>query len=120
MYDSAFVYLEQAYKLNPLSAVVTQNLGLALHSLRRYDEAIVYIKKSTEIDASKPKVYYQLACSYALANKPDQAVEALKQAILKGYRSYENILNDPDLVQLKSHPEFQALMDKYVPGWKNR
>lgn len=115
MYDSALVYFEQGLSMNPRSASAMLNVGLANHSLQRYNIAIEYIENSIRIDGGKPKTYYQLACSYALANNTAKAIENLKIAYeQKGYKNTDNLVNDPDLSGLKDNKDFQALVDKFV------
>ena len=118
--DSAFVYLSKAAKMDPNSNTAALNLGLVYHSMQRYDSAIVYLQNSIRLDPAKPKTYYQLACSYALSNKPEQAIQYLKNAYEKGYKNVDVLISDPDLSGLRNFKEFQALLDKYVPDWKNK
>jgi tetratricopeptide (TPR) repeat protein len=120
MYDSASVYLKQAIKLDPGSSVASLNLGLLYHTVQQYDSAIVYIKNAIRLDPLKPKTYFQLACSYAISNKPEQAIQYLRDAYERGYKNYNNLIEDPDLDGLKKNKDFQALLDKYVPDWKQR
>lgn len=120
MNDSALVYLSKAEKLDPNSHNTSLNLGLVYHSMGRYPSAIEYIEKAIRLDPTKGKTYYQLACSYALNNKPEQAVIYLKQAYQRGYKNVENLVSDPDLAGLKDYKEFQDLLDKYVPNWRNK
>jgi tetratricopeptide (TPR) repeat protein len=120
MNDSAFGYLNAAVRLDPNSASANLNLGVVYHAMQRYDSAIVYIQNAIRLDPGKPKNYYTLACSYALANKPEQAIQYLRQAYEKGYKNVDNLVSDPDLSGLKDNKEFQALLDKYVPDWRNR
>ena len=104
--------------LNSQSASL--NLGLIYHAMQRYDSAIVYIQNAIRLDPAKGKNYYSLACSYALNNKPEQAIQYLRQAYERGYKNVDNLISDPDLSGLKNYKEFQALLDKYVPDWRNR
>ncbi len=120
MNDSAFVYLNKALQLDPTSQSTSLNLGLVYHAMQRYDSAIVHIQQAIRLDPTKGKTYYQLACSYALANKPEQAILYLRQAFERGYKNTENLVADPDLFGLKNYKEFQALLDKYVPDWRDR
>lgn len=119
-YDSAVVYLQRAVKKDERSALATLNLGLAFHSLKQYDSAIVYLQQAIKLDPTKGKTYYELGCSYALSNKPEQAILYLRQAYERGYKNTENLLSDPDLAGLINYKEFQALLDKYVPNWKEK
>jgi tetratricopeptide (TPR) repeat protein len=120
MNDSAFVYLAKAMQLDPNSQTASLNLGIVYHALQKYDSAIVYIQNAIRLDPTKGKNYYTLACSYALSNKPEQAIIYLRQAYERGYKNVDNLITDPDLAGLKNYKEFQALLDKYVPDWRNR
>ena len=81
---------------------------------------MVYLEKAIRLDPTKGKTYYELGCTYALAKKPEQAILYLRQAYERGYKNTENLLNDPDLAGLLNYKEFQALLDKYLPGWRER
>ncbi len=118
--DSAFAYYRKAVALNPSYPNASLNLGLLYHSLRQYDSAIVHIQNAIRLNPSNGRTYYRLACSYALNNKPDQAILYLRQAFERGYKNYDVLLTDPDLAGLKNFKEYQALLDKYIPDWKER
>lgn len=120
MNDSALVYLRQAVSKDANSQVASLNLGLLYHSMRQYDSAIVHLQNAIRLDPTKGKTYYELGCSYALTNKPEQAILYLRQAYERGYKNVENLVSDPDLSGLINYKEFQALLDKYVPNWKER
>jgi len=118
--DSALSYLHRAVKLDPAAVTATLNLGLLYHDIGRHDSAIVYLQQAIRLDPSKPRSYYMLGCSYALANQPEQAIAYLRQAYEKGYKNFDALLTDTDLLGLKENKDFQALLDKYVPDWRNR
>lgn len=118
--DSAIHYYSKTIALDSTSATAQLNLGLLYHSSRRYDLAIAHLQKAIRLDPAKPKNLYSLACSFAMANKPEQAVFYLGQAYERGYKNKENLVSDPDLSGLKERKDFQALLDKYVPDWRNR
>ncbi len=118
MFDSAVHYLTKAIQIKPDYANAVMNLGLAYHSMGKYDQAVVYIQNAIKLEPEKGKSYYQLACSYALGNKPEQAILYLRQAYERGYKNTDNLLSDPDLSSLADFKEFQAIKDKYVPGWR--
>jgi tetratricopeptide (TPR) repeat protein len=117
--DSAFKYFSKAVTLDPKYPGAELNLGLLYHNLAKYDSAIVHIQNAIRLDP-KPKSYYQLGVSYALNNKPELAIQNLKLAYEKGYKNFDNLISDPDLLGLKDNKDFQALLDKYVPDWKNK
>ena len=86
----------------------------------QYDSAIVYIQNAIKINPRNAKAYFDLACSYALTNRHEQAILYLGQAFERGFRNADLLVTDPDLAALKNYKEFQALLDKYLPDWKDR
>ncbi len=53
---------------------------------------------------------YNLACSLALAGRPDEAIDSLSSAILLGYDDLAHLEVDPDLDSLRARPDFRALL----------
>ena len=53
---------------------------------------------------------YNLACSLAVAGRPDEAIDSLSRAILLGYDDLAHMEADPDLASLRNHPDFRALL----------
>jgi len=55
-------------------------------------------------------VLYDLACSRALANDRDRALDLLRRAVSAGYRNWAWIESDPDLANVRSDPRFSELL----------
>ncbi len=53
---------------------------------------------------------YNAACMYVSLGESDRALDALRQALEAGYTNFGWMRNDPDLIPLRDHPEFVALM----------
>ncbi len=120
MYDSALSYLRKAVEMDSSSYLAVHGLGLTYHAMLLYDSAIAYIQKAILLDPAKGKTYFELACSYAMNNQPEQAILYLTQAYQRGYKNTEALFTDPDLEGLKNQKGYQDLLDKYVPDWRNR
>ena len=65
----------------------------------------------------KGLLYYDYACCYALVGQKtkmrtyrQQALAALEQSVLLGYKDYNNMVNDNDLVSLRKDKKYQALL----------
>jgi eukaryotic-like serine/threonine-protein kinase len=92
-----------------------QYLGNALVNSHRYDEAkklfadtIEKIGKSQGGDASA--AWYNYACVAVLANRPNDALQYLRQAIDLGYSDAEHLQADDDLRPLRRDPRFTSLV----------
>ncbi len=73
-------------------------------------------KKGLELDlrltalcGDDPVAYYNLACSYALLKKKEDALSALKKAVALGYDDFAHLRKDPDLKCLAGDPEFEQI-----------
>ena len=65
-----------------------------------------------------PYILYNLACSYSLLNKLDEALSILKSAVEYGYDHFEYLQYDNDLANLRQDRRYQEfivqLMNKKV------
>jgi hypothetical protein len=57
-------------------------------------------------------MYYNLACSYALANKSDGAFKFLDKALAFGYNEKQQYENDTDLVSIRNDKRWKELTAK--------
>lgn len=58
------------------------------------------------------RVFYNLACSYALLGKPDEAFDALEKAVERGFSDAEHLARDEDLKSLRDDPRFKKLLER--------
>lgn len=56
--------------------------------------------------------YYNAACCFALAGKPDSAITILNLAATNGYKNVKHLKKDGDLESLHSMPEWNILVKK--------
>lgn len=85
----------------------------ALHFLGKDDEAKEWMDKLIAEDPDDSGNYYDMACLYSRMGKLDEAVDALRTALEKGYRRFPHIENDDDLDPIRSLPSFIELMEEY-------
>lgn len=58
----------------------------------------------------KGLLYYDQACCYALVGQKKQALAALEQSVLLGYKDYNNMVNDNDLRSLRKDKRYLSLL----------
>ncbi len=54
---------------------------------------------------------YNLACCYGLMNQPELATKYLRLALTSGFQNTELAKNDADFNNVRSNPEFKAVLD---------
>jgi len=72
----------------------------------RIDEALAHLRPDDSL------VQYNLACSYSLTDRVDDALAALEKALSLGYRDFKWLSEDPDLKRLRQHPLYQKIRAK--------
>ena len=69
-------------------------------------------ERLTGLVPEDPVARYNLACSFALVGRRDEALQALGRAIELGYREPEHMAADPDLESIRDDPRFAKLVDE--------
>jgi hypothetical protein len=98
---------------NPDYVDVLRIMGNLLALKGRTVEGYQIDKRLVHLRPGDSLAHYNLACSYALLNKPDQSIKTLRRAIELGYRDFRYIREDRDLDPIRQDPRFRALMREY-------
>ncbi len=78
----------------------------------RIAEGLKMDRKLVRLQPVNATAHYNLACSLALLRRNRDALHSLRQAIALGYSDYDWMLRDPDLIELKKHPNFGVLLEQ--------
>ena len=103
---------EKHLELNPDDARALYLGGGALVQLGERERGLEWTDRARAIDPEDSGVLYNVACSYALLGRSDDAIACLEQAIRNGFGHREWLDNDSDLDSLRGDPRFQALRSK--------
>ncbi|MEA3437301.1 MAG: helix-turn-helix domain-containing protein [Thermodesulfobacteriota bacterium] len=129
-YDSAYFYFKKfvdARKNSDLDfflqenakiALVYKRMGLSAEAENLFSDFAEYCEEDQSIYKS-----YNLAVKYAYEGKTDQAIEQLKAfSQEENYQYWFLLLEDEPLLKpLKSHPEFESIMQKIKDRfWENQ
>ena len=79
----------------------------------RFAEGLQIDKRLVGLRAQDPLAHYNLACSYALLKKPEQALKVLRRAVELGYRDFRYMRDDRDLDSIRHDPRFRQLLREY-------
>jgi len=103
---------EKHLELNPDDARALYLGSGALIQLGERERGLEWASRARSANQSDSLVLYNVACSYALGDLVDEAIECLDQAIQNGFGHREWIENDSDLNALRGDPRFQALLKR--------
>ncbi|MBL7961912.1 tetratricopeptide repeat protein [bacterium] len=101
---------EKITKREPENGLAWSRLGGIYHSMRLYAKAITYYKKADELNFGQGRTRYNMACAYALDNKPDEAFEWLENAMVSGFSQTGLLQSDEDIKNLRDDPRFQKIL----------
>lgn len=79
----------------------------------RFAEGLQIDKRLVGLRPHDPLAHYNLACSYALLKKPEQALKVLRRAVELGYRDFRYMREDRDLDSIRHDPRFRQLLREY-------
>lgn len=86
-----------------------QILGDAYTKTGQWEKGLQIDQRLAKLCPGNPLVFYNLACSYSLLGKLDEAFAALQRAIALGYDDVRWLSRDPDLENLRNDARFAAI-----------
>src|SRR5437588_796496 len=79
----------------------------------RFAEGLQIDKRLVQLRPNDALAHYNLACSYALLKRPEQAIKTLRRAVELGYRDFRYLREDRDLDAIRHDPRFRQLLREY-------
>lgn len=85
-----------------------------------HDKGLMVDERLAQLQPEEPIIFYNLACSYSLLNRVDEALATIKKAIALGYHDFRHLGQDRDLENLFKDTRFREyltrLKEKGVPA----
>lgn len=106
--DAARAY-EAITKAEAANGRAWYRLGVSLHQLGRYAQAVEAYQKALGINQN-PVGMYNLACSYARLGDKEKAFEWLTKALQAGFAQVALLKTDVDLASLRDDARFTELL----------
>lgn len=110
--DVEITFLEGLIRRDPAYVDALQLLGDDYTQRGRYEDGLQVDQKLAELEPNNPLSFYNLACSFSLIGKLDEAFRAMESALDLGYRDFKWMARDPDLKALRKHPQYARLREK--------
>jgi predicted esterase len=84
----------------------------ALSRRKQYGAAADNFALMALILPNNPRVFYNLACAYALNRDRSRALDALKRAVEKGFKDAATLERDKDLDALRDDPAYKQIVEE--------
>jgi non-specific serine/threonine protein kinase len=108
----AYQVAERHLELHPDDARALYLGSISLCVLGERARSLDWASRALAIDPEDCGILYNVACTYALLGKTEEAIDCLEKAMTHAFWYKRWALHDADLDSLRSHPRFQALMDR--------
>ncbi len=79
-----------------------------------HEQGLAVDLRLAQLRADDPLTWYNLACSYSLLKRADEAYESLRESIARGYRDLPYLQQDPDLFHLRQSPKYRQLLESFA------
>jgi len=110
--DIEIGFLEGVVRRDPGYVEALQVLGDDYTMRGKFSEGLQVDERLARLRPQDPLVQYNLACSYSLTGRFEEAVQALDTALGNGYRDFRWLSRDPDLTALRKHPLYKKIRAK--------
>jgi tetratricopeptide (TPR) repeat protein len=106
-------FYERILQRQPNDVRLLRLLGELYGRRGQYDRALEIDQRLVTLAPDDGVAHYNLACSLAMRGATGDAIESLGRAIELGYNDFSHLEVDPDLVNLRQMPQYQALLRQY-------
>ncbi|MDP9177353.1 MAG: tetratricopeptide repeat protein, partial [Gemmatimonadota bacterium] len=101
--------VENRLELNPEDVRACNLKAIYLAKLGESEGALEFARRSLAMDPDDPMLLYNVASTYSLVGKADDALACLERAIDRGFGHREWFDNDPDFASIRDLPRFKAI-----------
>lgn len=108
--DFELSFFESLHKRMPRDIRVASVLAHIYTKRGQLDDGLKMDRKLVRLDPKDPTAHYNLACSLCLKGRKADAVKVLRDAIAFGYKDFDWMQHDPDLISLAGYARFQELL----------
>lgn len=108
-------FYESVLRRDPQFADVVELLGGLYTKVGRIADGLKMDRRMVKLQPANATAHYNLACSFALLKRKADALRSLSHAVELGYKDYEWMADDEDLLILKNEPAFNAMLAALKP-----
>jgi tetratricopeptide (TPR) repeat protein len=110
--DVEISFIEGVVRRDPSYVDALQILGDDYTRRGRFADGLTVDEQLAKLRPNDATVLYNLACSYSLTDRLEEAIEALHRALGAGYDEFAWMAKDPDLAAVRKHPLYEKIQAK--------
>ena len=114
--DFEIGFMESVLRRDPNDPRVVETLAHLYTEVGRVEEGLALDERHVQLEPGNPAAHYNLACSLALRQRPDEAFARLHLAINKGFSDFDWMVRDPDLKSLRRDPRWTLILAQHLSG----
>ena len=118
--DLAVELCERVLELDPDHVDALGYLGNHCTRTGSYERGLEIDLRLIRLRPGSARGHYNLACSYALLERPDDAMRELEFACDCGFEDADHMKKDDDLTSLRERPDFKKLLRRVRARAKRR
>ena len=104
-------HYSEAVRIRPGDAQAHFNLGLALTRQGSFGEAAGHYSEAMRLDPDfASSSLYNIACVYAMQNRPEESIDSLREAIKRGFNDWDLIKTDKDLNAIRHSSYYKEMI----------
>ena len=107
--DFFIAFFEGVLRRSPCFVEALMALAEAYTRKGLYGKGLEVDEQLVALRPQDPVCRYNIACSYSLLGRVEEALRQLRQAIELGYEDFSYMAQDPDLVNVRQDRRFQDL-----------
>jgi len=107
--DFEIDFYERLLKEKPRFVQALIALGEAYTKKGFFKKGLLIDTRLAKLRPHDATVRYNLACSYSLLGEIEKALQQLRLSIRLGYADFEHMDKDPDLENLRNHPDYKEI-----------
>jgi len=110
--DFEIAFYEGILERAPDAVDVLMALGTDYTRRGMLEKGLAVDERLSRLRGSDPIVRYNLACTYSLLERLDDALQALNEAVGMGYDDFGYMEKDPDLDNLRADPRYAGFLEQ--------
>lgn len=111
--ENAINEFSQAIRKEPRYADAYSDRAVAYMQQKKYNKAMEDLRKAVELAPQSPSIHYNLASLHSLQGNTDLALDEIDACLVRGFADYDALRKDPDLDNVRRHPEFRKILEKH-------